>query len=97
VSTDHIRWYDGEEASMTACLGYVGTLNDLAFTILKPVPDAGLEWSEYVLTSRLPGQASNRHYASDVDPLKRTAEHWLTEFAASLGAVFPEPAKEAAT
>jgi hypothetical protein len=88
--SERIHWSDEPEASMTACFGYAGTVGPHLFQIHKPLPGGGPEWSEWILTCRLPGMEGKRHYGDSAEELKPAAERWLTEFTASLGASFPE-------
>lgn len=79
--TDLIRW---EPNRTDGLLGYAGTLADpWVFQIFR-------NDGRWMLMSQLPGDHS-RHRADDCDELKARAEELLREFAASIGAVFPEP------
>jgi len=87
--TKRIRWSAGAEKWVTAWFGSVGIIDPHMFSILRPMVP-GDEWA---LSSDLPGYRSRVSYSEGPDELKATAERWLSEFVASLGAVFPaEPA-----
>ena len=77
--TGRIRW-EYTEGGMN---GYVGTLAPPPFTIHC----ANLSYAEWMLTAKLPGDAVP---GNDLDALKAEAERWLEEFAASIGAAYPE-------
>ena len=59
--------------------------------VLVADPDEG------VLVTLLPGMEDKRYCSKDEKDLKAEAERWLEEFAASLGAIFPEPAADVRT
>jgi hypothetical protein len=81
--TSRIRW---EPNGRGGFAGYVGSRDEPAFTIFPPLYDDG-EWS---LACSLVLRAPGRCVSTDPDELKATAERWLSEFVASLGAVFPD-------
>jgi hypothetical protein len=77
-----IRWH--EETDPPGFTGYVGTVSDFLFRAYDP---AGSE-TEHMLTAYMPGYTTRGSYGTP-DEVKAEAETWLTEFTASLGAVFP--------
>lgn len=85
-----IRWEAAPEASSAAWHGYAGTLDLMLFVIHRPVPGGTGYWGQPVLATHIPGMTDERHYDDDPEALKAEAERWLEEYAASLGAVFPE-------
>jgi hypothetical protein len=78
---NRITWKPGRYGSIT---GHVGTAEEYLFCIDSPHLNAG----EWVLDTMLPVRL--RVTSSSQDVLKGAAEACLTEFAVSLGAVFPE-------
>lgn len=97
-----IRWHAGERGEIVAWLGYAGTVNAALFQILRPLKNStpGHRFDEWALCATLPGAQGKARYAYSleepqaVEELKAQAEHWLEEFVASLGAIFPAPAFE---
>ena len=83
--SERIRWEPVEDGVD----GYVGAVIPPVFTIYC----AELSYADWMLTSELPGDARP---GNDMDVLKAWAEDWLERFVSSLGAVFPEPGREAA-
>jgi len=79
-----ILWNDGNDYT-----GPVGVMGPFAFFIVRVY--AAEKW---MLTAELPGLGRKQARSDDPDELKATAERWLEEFVASLGAVFPGPAEE---
>lgn len=80
-----IRWQK-EDDGMTA--GRIGTLGEPLFWISPPEGPG----KAHILTSSLPGWDKDIYPNGFVGDVKATAERWLAEFVASLGAVFkPEP------
>ena len=77
-----IRW---EPADYGNIGGYAGTLERPLFKISRPV----LARQQWVLTTTLPGWLDEVK-AGTPDLLKKAAEAWLAEFAASIGAVFSD-------
>jgi hypothetical protein len=78
-----IRW-DTEPGPLGAAFtGSVGTLNWVTFSIF-------ITQGLHDLATSLPG-LKGRHFLGTESEVKAEAERWLTEFAASLGAVFPPP------
>lgn len=78
-----IRWQP-EPGLFAGFSGYAGTLEPALFRIYEPdAPDG-----EHALCSMLPGMTGKASYGTE-DEVKARAEQWLSEFAASLGAVFP--------
>lgn len=81
-----IRWEKHETGSaVMAYTGYVGAAGLGVFAIFEPE----VANDDHVLTAALPGMGNKRSYGTP-DELKAEAERWLTEFAGSLGALFPE-------
>jgi len=82
-----IRWetYENDSGSHAVYLGFVGTYDEAAFRLYEP--DA--HDPEWILAPVLPG-SGHRHYGDSPDGLKAEAERLLSEFVASLGAVWPE-------
>jgi hypothetical protein len=90
ASPARIRWQDADESAPPCCLtGYAGAVGEDLFRIFPPDD----EEPEHVLTADLPGMRGRRSYGTP-DEVKAEAERWLTEFASSLGAVFPPAALE---
>lgn len=78
-----IRWQP-EPGLFAGFSGYAGTLEPALFRIYEPdAPDG-----EHALCSMLPGMTGKASYGTEAE-VKARAEQWLTEFADSLGAVFP--------
>jgi hypothetical protein len=84
TETKRIRWEPTVEGD--SLIGYVGTLEPDIFLIWHANAGPG-EWR---LTSHLPGQHEYHLYRDVAGILKAEAERWLEEFAASLGAMFPD-------
>ena len=83
TGTKRIRWEDALDGSS---FGYAGTIGPALFKIYAPEDPAG----EWLLVSGLPGQEDWRQPGAGPEVLKGKAEEWLSGFAASIGAVFPE-------
>jgi len=81
---DLIRWQDNDFGGY---LGFAGTLPDWFCQIWKPDRD-GDEW--VLQRSAMAGRTDRVRYGSGADELKARAEELLREFAASIGAVFPD-------
>jgi hypothetical protein len=81
-----IRW---EAIEYGGFAGLVGPLETQLFQIWQP-DDRCTEWQ---LTTAFIGAGGGPIQGPDPDVLKAEAESWLKQFVASLGAVFPEPAK----
>lgn len=82
-TTARIRW---EETSLGEFAGRVGTIRWLAYQMRPPAYDGGA-WQ---LTSYIPGSIGKCTHYDDREEAQAKAEEWLTEFIASIGAVFPE-------
>ena len=83
MTETRIRW---EPAKYGGWTGHVGTLDPWLFQIWQvDGPD-----SPWRLDSALPGQFGYHVDHPDTKALKLHAERWLEEFAASLGAIFPD-------
>jgi hypothetical protein len=69
--------------------GYVGTNGPLfaAALVRNPEDTGGLSW---LLATSLPGLEDRWARNADADALKPTAEGWLGEFMASIGATFTD-------
>ena len=85
TGTKRIRWEPTEYGGFA---GYVGTLVPWAFQIYQPTPRD----DQWRLQAQLPGALGYVADPDDPEKLKAEAERWLAEFAASLGAVFPDEA-----
>ena len=85
-----IRWSDEPASCIVACTGSVGTVDPAVFQIFAP-DHMAVEW---ILATSLPGMEESRSYRDGPAELKADAEGWLSEFVASLGAIFPEDAYE---
>lgn len=83
TGTARIRW---EETSLGEFAGRVGTIRWLAYQMRPPAYDGGA-WQ---LTSYIPGSIGKCTHYDDREEAQAKAEEWLTEFTASIGAVFPE-------
>jgi hypothetical protein len=99
-TTARIRWERNDDGSTVTAAheGYIGTIGEPQFFIFAP--DDRDPW--WILTSSLPGlpgagRAERRAHGDDTDQLRAEAEHWLTGFVSSLGAVFPDPAAKRET
>jgi len=95
TKTKRVRWQAGDRSEVVAWLGYAGTVNACLFQILRPLKNGtpGQRFGEWALCATFPGATGARYaYSLDepqaVEELKAQAEHWLEEFAASLGATF---------
>lgn len=89
--TGRIRWEDEPEGYAVTSDGFIGPIGWRwrAFKIWNP--DTRVDPRPF-LTSDLPGWDRSQHHGTP-NELKAEAERWLSEFVASLGAVFPdEPA-----
>ena len=82
-----IRWHEGPATSAVAFAGTVGTVAPSLFGVFKPWESMGE--TDHTLTTGLPGMGSKRFFGTE-EEVKAEAERWLTEFACSLGAVFPD-------
>jgi hypothetical protein len=78
-----IRWEVSPGAK--SIIGYVGSLDLWEFQIWT-----GGDGRVWQLITQLPGMADARPESVDPEELKAEAERILREFAASLGAVFPD-------
>jgi len=84
VSETRIHW---EQVLNGTFWGRVGTLYPAAFQVIPPRQPGGM----WTLGADLPGMEGRDCRDPDPDKLKAEAERWLSEFVASLGAVFPDP------
>jgi hypothetical protein len=82
MAETRIRWTK-EDGGDTA--GRVGTLAAPLFFIQPPESPG----KAYILVSTLPNHAVDFYPSGFVADVKAKAEEWLTEFTASLGAIFP--------
>jgi hypothetical protein len=88
-TTARVRWEDSRNGpGDPAFIGHLGSLDDL-FRIWPP-DEPGDEW---LLNTCLPGMAEKECYGFP-DDLQLEAEHWLTQFVTSLGAIFPAGLRE---
>jgi hypothetical protein len=88
MTETRIRWEDCRGSlDAIASRGFVGALKHRPFIIYRPTYDDG----QYRLLCLIGNRDGESLSADDPDELKATAERWLAEFVASLGAVFPEP------
>ncbi len=99
-----IRWHH-IDGTVVEWFGYAGTVTTPLFQILHPVAKpaegpAARRYDEWVLCTTFPGSTEQVRYGGRddgaQDRLKAHAERWLEEFAASLGARFPEADEMAA-
>jgi hypothetical protein len=81
-----IRWH--EETDPPGFTGHVGTVGEFLFRVYAPTESGG----EHMLLAYMPGYSARASYGTEAE-VKAEAERWLTEFASSLGAIFP-PARE---
>lgn len=89
-TTARIRWEDSLNApGEPAFKGHASGLDDV-FRIYPPEEPGDESW----LSTWLPG-LTERQLFGVPDHLKIEAERWLTEFIASLGAIFPDALREA--
>jgi hypothetical protein len=68
--------------------GLIGRVGAAGWLFRIHMPDEGQP--EWILTSELPGQHGKRFYGNGSPALMETAEEWLREFAAHLGAKFKD-------
>lgn len=88
TDTTRLRWEPGEDGIL---FGYCGTLKPWVFAICPP----GSPGEFWMISTSFPlGQP---RYVGSEKEARKAAERWLEEFTASLGAVFPEPAKSKPT
>lgn len=89
ASPPRIRWLPGPQAGLTEACGYVGSVEDVLFKLLRPVAGPP-PYDEWALSVKLPGQQHRASWGGSPEELKVIAEERLEEFVTALGAVFPD-------